>query len=547
MEYTISGRAKKVNALFIGSLVNYLIFKIYSPFLSKKRKAEKLEIIHQKSALKIAGVFMELEGLFLKLAQQISTMSSMLPKSYTKAFEGAQDHSVPRPYEHIKKRIELELGDKIENLFDSFDKKPIGVASIGQVHPATLKTGEKVAVKVQHLKIDEIAKLDLQLIDKLLQILQYFIKIPGFQGVFDEVVKMIHEELDYVHEAEQIKLISQNLKDDNRILIPKVYSQYCTKKVLVMDFMEGAKITNHDFLVDNSIDQNLLVKNLLDIFSKNIFIDGIFHADPHPGNILVNKEGQLILLDFGAVGTFEEHMKEGIIILMQATILKDENLMIEGFKKMGFIGDDPSIDKMCKKIIRILGDFVINEMKIDSINITQVNIDDIDIPKLLGLIKGLNIKEIEEVVKIPKDWVLLNRTIVLIMGITTELAPETEIYKEVKPNILKMAIQKDNLGMVFNSTIKQQALRLVSLPRKIELFLAQAENGEIEFNVKKRKLEIKLIYALVQQVLFLLAAILCYSMYSDTDNEILKWTSVGSAVLFIRSFVLGLHYKRKLR
>ena len=133
------------------------------------------------------------------------------------------------------------------------------------------------------------------------------------------------------------------------------------------------------------------------------------------------------------------------------------------------------------------------------------------------------------------------------MGITTELAPETEIYKEVKPNILKMAIQKDNLGMVFNSTIKQQALRLVSLPRKIELFLAQAENGEIEFNVKKRKLEIKLIYALVQQVLFLLAAILCYSMYSDTDNEILKWTSVGSAVLFIRSFVLGLHYKRKLR
>ena len=285
----------------------------------------------------------------------------------------------------------------------------------------------------------------------------------------------------------------------------------------------------------------------MDVFSKNIFIDGIFHADPHPGNILVNKEGQLILLDFGAVGTFETHMKEGVIILMQATILKDENLMIEAFKKMGFIGDDPSIDKMCKKIIRILGDFLINEMNIDSINITQVNIDDIDISKLLGLIRGLDIKEIEEVVKIPKDWVLLNRTIVLIMGITTELAPETEIYKEVKPNILKMAIQKENLGMVLNSTIKQQALRVISLPRKIELFLAQAENGEIEINVKKRKFEIKLIYALVQQVLFLIAAILCYSMYSDTGNDILKWTSLGSAILFVKSFLYGIHYKRKLK
>ncbi len=547
MEYTVSGRAKKVNALFFGMLFNLLAFKVYYLFLSKKSKEKKLEKIHKKSAAKMAGIFMELEGLFLKLAQQISTMSSMLPKSYTKAFEGAQDHSVPRPYAHIKKRIELELGDKIENLFSAFNETPIGVASIGQVHRATLKTGEQVAVKVQHLKIDEIAKLDLQLIEKLLRTLQYFIKIPGFDSVFEEVVKMIHEELDYVHEAEQIKLISENVKKDDRILIPKVYSQYSTKKVLVMDYMKGAKITNLDFLRDNKIDQQLLVKNLLDIFSKNIFIDGIFHADPHPGNILVNEKGQLILLDFGAVGTFESHMKEGLIILMQATILKDENLMIEGFKKMGFIGDDPGIDKMCKKIIRILSDFLVNEIQIDSINITQVNIDDIDISKVLDLIKGLDIKEIEEVVKIPKDWVLLNRTIVLIMGITTELAPETEIYKEVKPNILKMAIQKDNVGMLLKTTIKQQALRVISLPRKIELFLAQAENGEIEINVKKRKFEIKLIYALVQQVLFLIAAILCYSMYTDSGNEVMKWTSLGSAALFIRSFALGLHYKRKLR
>lgn len=318
-----------------------------------------------------------------------------------------------------------------------------------------------------------------------------------------------------------------------------------------MDYMPGHKITDIEFLQKHNIDQATLVKSLLDVFSKNIFIDGIFHADPHPGNILVNDKGQLILLDFGAVGTFEQHMKEGIIILMQATILKDENLMIEAFKKMGFIANDPSIDIMCKKIIRLLGDFLINEMKIDSINITQVNIDNIDIGKMLELIKQLDIKEIEEVVQIPKDWVLLNRTIVLLMGITSELAPETEIYKEVKPNILKMAGQKDNLGMVLNSTIKQQALRLITLPRKIESFLAQAENGEIEINVKQRKIEIKFIYALVQQAIFLIAAVFCYSMHVDSDhiidNEIMKWCTLGTALLFVRSFLLGIHYKRKLK
>ena len=547
MEYTVVGRARKVNRLFFSVLPRFLWFKLYSPFLHQKLKEKRLLKLHQKSAVQIAEVFMQLEGLFVKFSQQVSTMSGILPEAYIKEFEKAQSHPVTRPFTQIKTRIESELKGNLTDFFSSFNETPIGTASIGQVHKGTLKSGEIVAVKVQHLNIEEIAKLDLDLILKLFRIVQVFIKIPGFNSVFEEVKKMIQEELDYVHEAQQIEIISSNLKKDDRIVIPKVYNQLSTGKVLVMDFVEGEKITDRAFLAQNGIDTEVVIKNFLDIFSKNIFIDGVYHADPHPGNVLVNESGQIVLLDFGAVGNLGKKMKEGIIILMQAAILKDENLMITGFKKMGFIGDAPGVHQVCKKIIRLIGDFLVNELKIESININQVDMDQIDFSKVFSILKKIDLKEIEEVVKIPKDWVLLNRTIALIMGITTELAPNVDVFKTVKPNLYRMAIQKESLEMILKTTLQQQALRLISLPRKMEVFLAQAENGELEVNSKSRKIEVKLIYALAQQFLFTIGAILCYYLYNQSANVFMLYLSITSAVLFIKSFVFGVYYKRKLR
>ena len=190
MEYTVVGRARKVNRLFFSVLPRFLRFKLYSPFLHQKLKEKILLKLHQKSAVQIAEVFMQLEGLFVKFSQQVSTMSGILPEAYIKEFEKAQSHSVTRPFTQIKTRIESELKGNLTDFFSSFNETPIGTASIGQVHKGTLKSGEIVAVKVQHLNIEEIAKLDLDLILKLFRIVQVFIKIPGFNSVFEEVKKM---------------------------------------------------------------------------------------------------------------------------------------------------------------------------------------------------------------------------------------------------------------------------------------------------------------------------------------------------------------------
>ena len=343
--------------------------------------------------------------------------------------------------------------------------------------------------------------------------------------MFQEVVKMIHEELNYKHEADQIDTIAQNFAGDNRIKIPKVYREYSTKKVLTMEFVEGEKITNHQFAKQHNLNQNQLAKNILQLFSKSIFIDGIYHADSHPGNVLVNEKGQLILIDFGAIGTLSKNMKEGIIILVQASILKDENLMIAGFKKMGFISSAPGINKICKKIIHLVNDYLVNELKIEN----------------------LNLKEIEEAIKIPKDWVLLNKTIALIMGIVGEIAPTVDVYQEVKPNLLKMAVQKENMGMIIKTTLQQQLLRIISLPRKIELFIEQAEAGEIEVTPKNRKAEIKIVYALIQQIIFVVAALYCYNIYLKSQDKIMFYASIIGSILFLKAFITAIVIKRKIR
>ena len=546
MEYSLRGRKRKVDALIFRIIPRIIFYKCCAPFLLKKSKQKLIARLHLKTANELVDAFMQLEGLFLKVGQLISTFSSILPKPYVEAFEKTQNHSTIRPFEEIKTRIEAELKMTVESVFLWIDEEPLGTASIGQVHKGVLKDGADVAIKVQHLNIETIAALDLQLIKKVLKLVQVFISIKGIDTAFAEIEAMIHEELDYEHEAEQMQAIAKNLVDDIRIIIPAVYEEYSTKKVLVLEYLDGQKITNKEFAEKYLIDQTLLAEHLLDIFSKNIFLDGLYHADPHPGNVLVNTEGQILLLDFGAVGTMSAPMKEGLIILMQAAILKDENLMISGFKKMGFISDTPGVNRICKKIIRLLGDYLQHEIKLEKFNLNEIDIDQIDISKAIHLLKQIDLRELEDAMSIPKEWVLLNRTITLVVGVCSEIAPDIDTYKVIKPNMLKMLVQKENMGMILKTSLQQQALRLIALPRKIENFLEEAENGELEVKMRKRSLEIKLFYALFQQVFFLLCLVFSYFFYQSSGEHFFYYSTIVSGLLLSVAFLKSIFYKRRL-
>lgn len=314
-----------------------------------------------------------------------------------------------------------------------------------------------------------------------------------------------------------------------------------------MEFIEGNKITDRSFIRDNNLDPDTIAKNLLDIFSKTIFLDRIYHADPHPGNVLLNKDGQIVLLDFGAIGVLGDDMKEGLFVLMQAAVLKDENLMISGLKKMGFISDAIGINRVCKNIIKLLGDYLHDEIKIKKFNLNEIEINDIDISKIFDLIKKIDLTEIEDVIKIPKDWVLLNREFTLIIGVTSEISPEIDTYKVVKPNLLKMFVEKENLGIIVKTSLQQQLIRVITLPRKIELFLEDAENGTLDIKIKNRSKEVKLFYELLQQVVFIIGAGFSYYFYKSLNDICFFYMALGSLLFFFKSFIYGFVLKRKLK
>lgn len=504
-------RAKKAykvaNKVFISYIRLFLAKKLFGKSYYNKR----IDALHEKNALRIKMTILELKGLFTKVGQLLSMMTSILPDQYMIILESLQDKAPESPFAETKKLLETELGEPIDELFSEFDESPIASASIGQVYKAKLKSGEKVAVKIQHPNIDELAEADFTIIEKLVKRLSRFIKINGFEHVYGQVRSMIEDELDYVQEAKSMELIGANLLDVGKVLVPVVHTAYCSKRVLVTTFHDGAKITDTEKLDEWKIDRNLIAERLILTYCKMILEDGIYHADPHPGNVLVNKEGDIILLDFGAVAEMNEEMRMEIPILIQAIIRKDNNKILDSLHKMGFVGRDDESKKVAAKLIDALSYFLQNEVKIENMNFKDLKFDDIKGSSLDALRKELSIKELTKTVQVPKDWILLDRTMILIMGISAKIAPELNPMDSIKPYLKKLVLTNGGMKKMILDAIKQQLTSLLGLPSELSLFLNKANKGELKVEIKNKNDE--RIYALGHQfilTLFILGSIVFF-------------------------------------
>ena len=219
-----SWRSRKVYSTAFSIALKYLWLFFRGRIFGKKYVQKRLTKLHIQSALRLKKSFLELRGLFIKIGQLVSILSSFLPEEFRKPLEEFQDHAPARPYEEIKKNIESELGKPISELFESFEKTPLASASIGQVHRATLKSGEEVVVKIQHDHIPKIAEVDLQLFENIMRWVARYYHMKGIEHVALQVRQMIEEELDYSKEAMYMKVISENLNVLPKVIIPKIQS-----------------------------------------------------------------------------------------------------------------------------------------------------------------------------------------------------------------------------------------------------------------------------------------------------------------------------------
>ncbi len=523
-------RKRKAYRTAFSIALSYLWLSAKKPFLTSQIYKNKLAKKHQDNAQKLKNSITALNGLFIKVGQLLSIMSNILPEAYGDALESLQDKAPTSNLENSDRTIKAELGESYHTVFKQFESEPIAAASIGQVHTAHLLTGEKVAVKIQHPYIEHLARLDLQIIENLVKLAGRYFKVNGLDNIYKQVRIMINEELDYSHEANAMLRISENLKGQSQMVIPKVYPKYSTKKVLVTSFCEGEKITNKAIYGKDKLSAEVISKTLMEAYCKMLLVDGYYHADPHPGNILVNESGQIILLDFGAVGILSDLTRKEIPKFLQAIVAKDTDRVLASMQRMGFVGKDRDTERTAQKMIDAMNEFINS-----GISFSDIDLDTIKNSNIENLRKELSFRELTSTFDVPKDWILLQRSLVLLLAIYANIAPEYNPVDTIKPFIKRMILSKEGFKNLVLDSIVSQATTLLGIPRKVDAFLSKANKGELEIEVKGLDKQIRRQRAMKWQLFTGFIAFSCIIMsFISSELENYKYEQY-----FILSFVVS--------
>ena len=326
---------------------------------------------YRKNARRVLNTFITLGPVYIKLGQWLSSRADILPQPYMEELAKLQDDVPPAPFEKVKPIIENELGPITEK-FDSLDENVVYGASLGQVYRAKLH-GQEVVVKVKRPGIEKVVEQDLRVLKKILPLALRFVDQNlrfSAEGMLEQFIETIHEEMDYTLESSNLKTIKKNIRQFENVIVPSVYDDYSTKSVLTMEYVPGIKITNIEALDAKGIDRQKLVIDVHRLFFTMLLRNSIFHADPHPGNISVSDNGSLILYDYGMVGKIDNETRLKLIRLYLALIEKDPPRTVNAMNDLGMLMPDYNrsiIEKALELTIRGLHGQKPSEMEVKAL------------------------------------------------------------------------------------------------------------------------------------------------------------------------------------
>jgi predicted unusual protein kinase regulating ubiquinone biosynthesis (AarF/ABC1/UbiB family) len=343
-----SGRARRV--LKVGELAtsvgtSYLWNAIRAPFQSAGEREKALLETHIKNAMRIVERSKELRGAFTKLVQMLSMRDDILPAEVLQVLSSVQSQVPPMEYDLIREQIERELGKPPEELYAWFDPEAFAAASLGQVHRARLHSGEEVVVKVQYPGVEATVKQDLQNIKALLNVFTLIARDVMRQRVdpsevYRELEERLQEELDYLNEAKNIERFQAMFADDPEVVIPRVYRKLTSRRVLTMEYVDGYPLAS---VLAPGVDQELkdwVAKKYFRVVWRQIFEYGTLHTDPNPGNYLVTYHPKLVILDFGSIRIFPEHIRRAYLDLAEALLKDDRKTMARCFVTLEYLDPD---------------------------------------------------------------------------------------------------------------------------------------------------------------------------------------------------------------
>ncbi|WP_078577750.1 ABC1 kinase family protein [Salipaludibacillus agaradhaerens] len=377
-------------------------------------------------------ILFDLEGLLIKIGQLLSIRADLLPRPFIEQIQDLTDKVPPSSWQEIEKVLAEEWQSSVEDHVTQVETEAIASASIGEVYRATLKNGEKVAVKVQRPNIQQIVETDFRTLSIIIWFANHFVPLPkGFINLnvlFKELKQVIEQELDFSKEKQSLLTFKKRFEDYEGVLIPSVVEELSTSKVLVMEWVDGIKLTDETALNHLNITKQELAKRLTEIFLPQWLEPGSFHADPHTGNLLLSKEGKIILLDFGMVGTISKNDAMNFQRLIESLLSKNYSQAVEALIQLDFLLPDAEPRTMEK----VLAEFMtfqpsqLQEMDIMSLKLEMAN-----------MIQALPIQ-------VPTRFVFLGRSFMTIEGILASLIGEDEIIDQMKPVFLKWLQKQGN-------------------------------------------------------------------------------------------------------
>ena len=412
----------------------------------------------------------ELGPTFIKLAQAMSNRADLLPEALSDEFEKLQSNVPPFETALARHIIEEELGRPISEVFSEFDDITLGSASIGPVHRARLLTGEEVVVKVQRPGVREKVRSDLALLHELVRLTTGFLQKQGLanpQDIVDAFERSMSKELDYTAEARSMEQFRKLYEDYTTFYVPKPYRELSTARILVIEFVSGCKITDKMQLQAWGLNPATVAENGMDIYLTQIFEFGIFHADPHPGNVLVRPDGTVVLIDFGMVGRLTKQQKYAFAGVFIGMARQDARSMALNFRRLALTAEIPDMRAFESDLSQLIEDFAMLDVK-------EMSMSDLA-DALQGIIYNYKLQ-------VPGAVFLILRALVILEGIGKVLHPNFNTFEFVAPygaKIIKEQYSRENLLTEAEYTGTQLLALLQTLPADVRQIVRKISKGEL--------------------------------------------------------------------
>jgi ubiquinone biosynthesis protein len=529
-------------------VLSYALYSLRRRLRNSEKAVQLADQVHRKNARRVLAAIVDLQGLFIKVGQLISVMANLLPEAFRKELETLQDSVPPRPFAEIEIRLREEFGGKSpQEIFAEFDENPVASASIGQVHVARLRSGEKVAVKVQYPDIETIVSTDLRALKRISRLAGRLLPDWGWDVIYSEIQKMVLAELDYRQEAEAMATIAGNFTGRRDVLIPRVVGDYSTSRVLITQWVDGVKVGDLPGIANAGIDRVKAARLCIEAYCKQIFVDGIYHADPHPGNLLLasgagaGNDPVLVFLDFGATARVSPGMRKGIVSFLQGAVTRDVGRIVAAMKEMGFISRHAD-HEVFDRVIQHFYERFRSQMRFQQFSTGSLS-SGLDLRGQIATLFDLrqldvSLSDLRDAFHVPREWVLLERTLLLLLGVCTTLAPELNPAEVIQPYVDRFILgERKEWSETVLETAREAALSAFALPSELGRFLNLATRGDIQVRVRRFEESADAFYALGHQFLwgFLGAVSFCVSIVYEGRGQL-----VEQAVALAASALMGL-------